>query len=158
MTPIAYGRYNPAKKDWEFRRDPFKGFKPLVLADTLPKPTPTPAEVARLATAMGWLPPPDRQQLVRSFLEDRQLGATRDELRIVIGLKQVLRVLNPMRARGELKCWPNKGRGVRWYLVKYEAHIQKYAEEKRQAQKEQDREQALARWRLNNAWLPHSGA
>ncbi len=146
MNPVAYARFQLNKL--ELRRDPAPGFKPLVWADSKPPiAVLTPEEVARLAAALGWQPPPDRAQLVRAFLADKPLGATRDELRTVTGLKQVLRVLSPMRAKGELRCRPAKGRGARWYLPQYELDIQRYFDIKTEKARAKDREQSRERQR-----------
>jgi len=153
VTPIAYARYSPTLKGWEVRKTPFKGFRPLVLGDTIVRPAPTPAELARLAAAAGWQPPPDREALVREFLATRPLGASRDELRTVTGLKQIHRVLSPMRARGEVKALPHRGKNVRWYASQFEPQMQEFMAQKKEAQAERDREQARARARLHNAWF-----
>jgi hypothetical protein len=145
MKVIAYAHFAPDGQ-LELRRNPATGFKPLVFADTKVKAKPSPEEIAKLAAAMGWRPPLDREQAIRDYLEGKPLGVTKKELQAIAGLKQILRALGPMRAAGEVTCMPPKGTGARWYLTKYHETVEKARQEALDAQKQRDRKQALDRY------------
>lgn len=151
MTPVAWAHFNIINDRLEFRTTPLTGWRPLVWADKPPPPNYDRATVERLAASYGWTPPPDRAQLVREFLERWQFGVKADTLRKLTGVKQVLRILNPMRAAGEIKCWPVKGRGAVWFLTKYEANIEREWTRKQAAKKKAESAAALARYHAKKA-------
>lgn len=84
-------------------------------------------------------------------MERRPHGVKSNELRTLTGVKQVLRVLNPMRAAGEIKCWPVKGRGSVWFLAKYEDNIEREWTRKQAARKQAEAAAALARYHAKRA-------
>lgn len=64
-----------------------------------------------------------RLTMVRELLEANPTGLTTSELRKVIGVKNVTRVIDSERKAGNIACWPIKGTGSKWYLVKHESLV-----------------------------------
>lgn len=145
-TPVAWAHFDINRL--ELRTSPLPGWRPLTWADKLPPPTYDRATVEKLAASYGWTPPPDRAQLVREFLEFQHYGVKADVLRTLTGVKQILRVLGPMRASGEVKCWPVKGRGSVWFLAKYEGNVQKAWTDRQNQRRLAENAAALQRYYL----------
>lgn len=146
MNPVAWAHYNINRL--ELRTTHLPGWRPLTWADNPPPPVYDRATVEKLAASYGWTPPPDRAQLVREYLRTSPLGAKVGELRTLTGVRQVLRVLNPMRAAGEIKCWPVKGRGAVWFRAEYEANIERAWTERQNQRRLAENAAALQRYHL----------
>lgn len=139
-TVVAYARWNVDRL--ELRREPSIGFKPLVYAEPwqLERQQDTRIDVNA-----------DRKQMIIEYLGLYPSGASSNEMRRVLGLKNVLRVLDLLRADDRVRYWPKKSRGCVWYLPQHEALVMANWEQAQAAKLERDRARELARYHRKQA-------